>query len=148
MTQPVEPFATIDEQIDILASRGLTLDRAVAEQWLQSVGYYRLRGCWYPCCKPGVVSGAGRLSRSVPGASSGYGVRLYEFDRKLSTLTHDGIERVELALRSHLSYVIGANRPLANRDVTLFRPTFEHRVWITTARIRGSADRARCHSES
>jgi abortive infection bacteriophage resistance protein len=44
VTQPLKPFASIDEQIDVLASRGLVLDQAVAEQWLQSVGYYRLSG--------------------------------------------------------------------------------------------------------
>lgn len=145
MTLSVKPFATIDEQIDVLASRGLALDRAVAEQWLRSVGYYRLSGYWYPYREIGDPQQSGRLDRFVPGASFEDVVRLYEFDRKLRTLIHDGIERVEVALRSHLSYVIGANGPLAYRDATLFRPTFEHRAWIATARIR--ADRARRHSE-
>ncbi len=47
-TKPVKPFATIDEQIDVPASRGLVLDRATAEQWPRNVVYYRLSGYWYP----------------------------------------------------------------------------------------------------
>ncbi|WP_336632525.1 MULTISPECIES: Abi family protein [unclassified Microbacterium] len=43
---------------------------------------------------------------------------LSELDRKLRTLVHDAIERVEATLRSHLSDVIGSVRPLAYRDAT------------------------------
>lgn len=39
---------------------------------------------------------------------------LYEFDRKLRTLLHDAIERVEVGLRSHLSYHVGRIGPLAH----------------------------------
>ena len=48
MTQPVKPFTTIEEQIDVLTARGLVLDKTAATQWLRSVGYYRLSGYWYP----------------------------------------------------------------------------------------------------
>lgn len=145
MTQPVKPFATIDEQIDVLASRGLTLDRATAEQWLRSVGYYRLSGYWYPYREIGDPHQLDRLDHFVPGTSFDDVVRLYEFDRKLRTLIHDGIERVEVALRSYLSYRIGSLGPLSYRDAAVFRPTFDHSAWLATARIR--TDRARRHSE-
>ncbi|MFT4234232.1 MAG: Abi family protein [Microbacterium sp.] len=72
-------------------------------------------------------------------------MHLYEFDRKLRTLIHDGIERVEVALRSHLSYRIDSIGPLAYRDATAFRPTFDHSAWLTTAGMRTA--RARRHSE-
>ena len=71
--------------------------------------------------------------------------RLYEFDRKLRTLIHDGIERVEVALRSHLSYVIGETGPLAYKNASRFRSTFDHAGWLETARNR--AERAKRHSE-
>lgn len=145
MTKPLKPFATIDEQIDVLASRGLELDPAVADQWLRSIGYYRLSGYWYPYREIGDPRRADRLDHFVRGASFDDVVRLYEFDRKLRTLIHDGIERVEVALRSHLSYRIGSIGPLAYRDATAFRPTFDHGAWLATARIR--TDRARRHSE-
>lgn len=145
MTQPLKPFASIDEQIDVLASRGLGLDRAVAEQWLRSVGYYRLSGYWYPYREFSDDTGRVRRDDFVADASFDVVVRLYEFDRKLRTLIHDGIERIEVALRSHLSYRIGSIGPLAYRDAAICRPTFDHDAWMATARIR--VDRARRHSE-
>ncbi len=145
VTQPVKPFASIDEQVDVLASRGLALDRTVAEQWLRSVGYYRLSGYWYPYREIGDPSQQARRDHFVPGAGFDDVVRLYEFDRKLRTLIHDGIERIEVALRSHVSYRIGSIGPLAYRDTSIFRPTFDHDIWLATARLR--AARARRHSE-
>lgn len=145
MTQPLKPFASIiDEQIDVLILRGLTLDQAVAEQWLRSVGYYRLSGYWYPYRDFADGTGVRRESFSAD-ASFDDVIRLYEFDRKLRTLIHDGIERIEVALRSHLSYLIGSIGPLAYRDAVTFRPTFDHAAWIATARVR--VGRARRHSE-
>lgn len=145
MTQPIKPFATIDAQIDLLTSRGLVLDRVVAQQWLRSVGYYRLSGYWYPYRNTGDSPNEGRFDSFVPDATFNDVVQLYEFDRKLRTLIHDGVERIEVALRSHLSYLIGENGPLAYRDATMFRPSFNHSDWLVTARKR--ADRARRHSE-
>ena len=107
MAKPVKRFSTIDEQINVLTSRGLALDHAVADQWLRNVGYYRLSGYWYPYREIDDQPGGRRLDHFIAGASFDDVVRLYEFDRKLRTLLHDGIERVEVTLRSHLSYLIG-----------------------------------------
>lgn len=142
----VKPFTTIDEQIDILASRGLALDRVTAGQWLRSIGYYRLSGYWYPYREIGDPHRRDRLDHFTPDANFDDVVRLYEFDRKLRTLIHDGIERVEVSLRSHVSYLIGSNGPLNYRDPTMFRPDFDHPTWLATARTR--VDRARRHSKS
>lgn len=144
MAQPVKPFATIDEQIDVLITRGLVLDRKAAAQWLKSVGYYRLSGYWYPY-RQSAAAEAARRDEFIEGADFEDVVRLYEFDRKLRTLIHDGIERVEVALRSHVSYVLGSQGPLAYRNAATFRPTFDHAAWLATARVR--ADRARRHSQ-
>lgn len=145
MAQPVKPFASIGEQIDVLASRGLALDRSTAEQWLQSIGYYRLSGYWYPYRELDLSRQSGRLDRFVPDANFEDVARLYEFDRKLRTLIHDGIERVEVALRSQLSNALGSIGPLAYRDASMFRPVFGHTSWLVTARLR--VDRARRHSD-
>lgn len=145
VTQPVKPFSTIDEQINILTSRGLALDHSVAGQWLRNVGYYRLSGYWYPYREIDDQPGGRRLDHFIAGASLDDVVRLYEFDRKLRTLLHDGIERVEVTLRSHLSNLIGALGPLSYRDQALFRPNFDHAAWLETARTH--AKRARHHSE-
>lgn len=141
----VKPFATIDEEVDVLTSRGLVLDRCDAAQWLRSVGYYRLSGYWYPYRELDDRQQQRRLDRFVLGTSLDEVVRLYEFDRKLRTLIYDGIERVEVALRSHLSYRIGSIGPLAYRDAAVFRPSFDHRAWSAAARIR--VERSRRRSE-
>lgn len=146
MTQPVKPFANIEEQIGILESRGLSLDRTIAEQWLRSVAYYRLSGYWYPYRELANPPSLGRLDRFIPGASFSDVVGLYEFDRKLRTLIHDAIERVEVALRSHLSYQIGSIGVLAYKNPDMFRPTFDHSEWLSTARTR--TNRAFRHNES
>jgi len=145
VTQPVKPFANIKEQIGILESRGLALDRTFAEQWLRSVAYYRLSGYWYPYREPATPPQQGRHDRFIPGASFSDVVGLYEFDRKLRTLIHDAIERVEVALRGPLSNQIGSIGALAYRNPDMFRPSFDHGEWLSTARIR--TNRARRHSE-
>lgn len=61
---------------------------------------------------------------------------LYEFDRKLRTLVHDGIERIEIALRTRVGEWIVARGPLAYEAKDLFRPDFDHKSWLTTARRR------------
>ncbi|MHA3683169.1 Abi family protein [Leucobacter sp. HY1908] len=143
MTKPLKSFASIDEQIDVLSARGLTLERDIAKQWLQSVGYYRLSGYWYPYREMGGQEH--RLDSFIADASFDEVARLYEFDRKLRTLIHDGIERVEVALRSHISYHLGSLGPIEYQDPAIFRPSFNHAGWIATARVR--AARARRHSE-
>lgn len=143
MTQPLKPFATIDEQIDVLGARGMSLEHDVAAQWLQNVGYYRLSGYWYPYRMPGTAT-AVRNDSFSEGADFGDVARLYEFDRKLPTLIHDGIDRVEVAMQSNVSYVLGAQGPLACRSPDAFRPSFDHAGWLATARMR--ANRARRYS--
>lgn len=145
MTHQVKPFTTIEEQINILVSRGLALDHAVADQWLRNIGYYRLSGYLYPYRATTDPQNIERLDKFARGANLDDVVRLYEFDRKLRTLIHDGIERVEVTLRSHLSYLIGSHSALAYQDHTMFRPSFDHREWLRAARAR--ANRARRYSE-
>lgn len=107
------------------------------------LGYYRLSGYWYVYKE--LDSHGDRADTFLPGTSFPDITALYEFDRKLRTLLHDAIERVEVGLRSHLSYHLGRIDPLAHEDATLFRPGFDHSTWHSVARRRIS--RARKHSE-
>ena len=61
---------------------------------------------------------------------------MYEFDRKLRTLVHDGIERIEIALRTRVGEWIVTHGPLAHQEKNLFRPDFDHKTWLKTARRR------------
>ena len=42
-----KPFATFDDQVDLLLSRGMQGDKAVIRTHLVDVGYYRLSGYWH-----------------------------------------------------------------------------------------------------
>lgn len=137
---PLKRYLTIDEQIDLLRTRGMDLD-GEPERWLGAVNYYRLSGYWY--IYRTLTTDNGKLVRSdafMHGTKFSGITALYEFDRKLRTLVHDGIERVEVALRSQVSYVVGAKDPLAHETPDHFRPDFDHAGWI--AKARGRVDRS------
>lgn len=134
--EPLKRYLTIDEQIELLRSRGMELD-GDPERWLAAVNYYRLSGYWY--IYRTLTTEDGRLARSddfAGDAKFSAITALYEFDRKLRTLVHDGIERIEVALRSQVSYVLGAKDPLAHEDPRFFRPDFDHATWIAKAKGR------------
>lgn len=121
----------------------MAVDPELANQWLASVGYYRLSGYWYPYRR---LQSGHRSDSFTPGVAFADVVALYEFDRKLRTLVHDGMERVEVSLRAHLNETIGAIGPLAYLDSSNFRPSFDHSSWLTTVQKR--VDRARRSNEA
>lgn len=134
MKKPVKPSATLEQHIKRLRSRGMQVDVPLARQWLENVSYYRLSAYWYPAR---LFEATGKRSdRYVEGTSFSHAVELYEADRKLRTLIHDGIERVEIATRTRLGELLCANDPLAYTNPTRFRPTFDHDRWMATAKKR------------
>lgn len=143
--EALKRFSTIDQQLQLLESRGLQVDSRQARRWLVAVGYYRLSGYWYTYRRTEQAS-ATRSDSFTGGVKFDDIARLYEFDRKLRTLLFDGTERVEVALRSSLGYVLGQRTPLAYRDRSAFRSTFDHAAWLGLAERR--ADRARRHNDS
>lgn len=143
--RPVKSSTTISEQIDLLKSRGLELEEDTARQWLASVGYYRLSGYWYPYRQFSSDTVSQRVDQFPPEVSFDHVVRLYEFDRKLRTLIHDGVERIEVALRAQISMELSAINPMAYENPANFRPSFEHQKWLATARRRVA--RAHGHSD-
>lgn len=49
MHDDVKAYRTYEEQVDLLAGRGMAIgDRGKAIATLQRVNYYRLSGYWYP----------------------------------------------------------------------------------------------------
>ena len=56
MESYTKPFLTIDQQLDLIASRGLDIgDRDYAADCLKNIGYYRLSGYWYPLRESALV---------------------------------------------------------------------------------------------
>lgn len=136
MQKPLKPYLPTADLIQKLTDRGMALDPGLAERWLDVVGYYRLSGYWYTYRKLDPAGGIQRLDTFLPGTSFGDIAALYEFDRKLRGHMLDGLERVEVALRSSLNEELGALGPLACTDPANFRPDFDHGSWLDTAERR------------
>ncbi len=130
MSKPVKRAATIAQHIDLLRSRGMQVDTDVASQWLSFVSYYRLSAYWYPARH--VSAHDVRQDTFTLGTRFSDAVALYEADRKLRALVHDGMERVEIAMRTRIGEALTATDPLAYTDPQRFRPTFNHKKWMTT----------------
>ncbi len=97
MPKSLKPATTAAQQIALLRFRGMEVEHNLAEQWLSNVGYYRLSAYWYPAW---LSHGDSQHDKFRPGTSFAHAVELYEADRKLRTLIHDGVERVEVAMRT------------------------------------------------
>ena len=101
----------------------------LATQWLTNVSYYRLSAYWFPARRIDSLGNEYYCEHSTFTDA----VRLYEADRKLRTLIHDGIERIEVTMRTRLGErlcVSGSNpTPISYQDPTLFRTDFNHTHW-------------------
>lgn len=134
MTKQVKPAATIEQHVDLLRSRGMKVDVALAHQWLANVSYYRLSAYWYPARI--MESNGRRRDNFLPGTTFKAAVDLYEADRKLRTLVHDGMERVEITMRTRIGEALCIDDPLGYADPDHFRPSFDHQKWMSTAHRR------------
>ena len=81
---------------------------------------------------------------SFPGADFADVVALYEADRKLRTLIHDGMERIEVGLRSRLTSLLCRDNALGYQERRFYRSGFDLDGWLRTARRR--VDRAGAHN--
>lgn len=138
-------YTTIPQQIAILRSRGMTLDKIEATAWLEHVGYYRLSGYWYPYRQPAALPQQ-RLDQFMPRTDFHDIATLYEFDRKLRGLIFDGVERLEVALRAQMATHVAAISPPAYRDRTTFRTSFAFQQWLATVDSR--IERAKVRNDS
>ena len=144
MEAQVKQPTTLEEQLELLSKRGMSLDKPLALQWLSNVSYYRLSGYWYPYrvrAENGDQKHPVRLDDFVDGTSFCEVASLYEFDRKLRTLVYDGIERIEVALRTRVGEWITQHGALAYRESSLFREGFDHVAWL--ARVYSRVARAK-----
>lgn len=119
-----KPALSFEQQYDLLENRGLTMvDRLRALRWLKHVSYYRLSAYLLPF-KTGENFNPGTTFEQV--------TALYVFDRKLRLTILDGIERIEVALRTALTYELAhAYGPFGYTDARNFDPGFDHDVMMT-----------------
>ncbi len=95
---------TIEQQINLLESRGLTIsDKEKAKEILEDVGYYRLGFYLFPFEKsyPDLDN---RTHEYVEGATFEDVVNLYYFDCDLRLLLMRYLNRIEIAFRTSIIY--------------------------------------------
>jgi abortive infection bacteriophage resistance protein len=95
-----KPPITLTEQVQKLKNRGLVIDEeAKAENYLSNISYYRLRAYTYPFQDNAHLDQPFKTAISFDEI-----IELYVFDRKLRLLLFDGIEKIEIALRTQIIY--------------------------------------------
>lgn len=126
-----KPWLSLDQQIERLRTHGLVIDDdARAAQVLSSIGYYRLTGYLYPFRRSESFEdeeGQHRVrifSDYRPGTHLAHAEEIIDFDRRLRMLVLDGMERVEVAIRMRMGYVLGRRSPFAHEDPTSFTTAF------------------------
>lgn len=119
-----KPALTFEDQLGLLRKRGLAIrDPERALRWLSNVSYYRLSAYFLPF-KDGENFRVGTDFNDIAG--------VYIFDRKLRLLMLDAIERVEVAIRTAVTYQIAHTYgPIGHTDPGNFSPDFEHSRFLT-----------------
>ena len=133
---------TFDQQLDLLKQRGMTVaDDAYALRRLATISYYRLSGYWYP--KRQISPSNGELLNDFrPNTTFSQVIELYEFDRELRLLVLDAIERIEISIRTQMTYHFGhTHGAFGHTDKNNFHPRFDHQKWLSS--IESEADRSR-----
>lgn len=133
---------TIDEQIALLAERGLDVSsEELTRRWLKTVGYYRLSAYWLPYELPPEADQT-RSKQFRPGVRFEDVVDIYTFDRKLRLLVTEAIERIEISVRSRwtnrLALKHGAH---AHMKPSLFVSGWNHARMIASLSDRAGESR-------
>jgi len=93
---------TYEQQISLLKKRGLIIpDEARASRYLQQISYFRLSAYFLPYQKI--------KDQFNEGIEFDLILDNYKFDRELRLLVFDCIERVEIAIRAQMIYILAHN---------------------------------------
>lgn len=131
--EDAKPFKEYRELVATLEQRGMTVtDPERAARKISQVGYYRLSGFWYPCreiefdvnrdtAKP--YGKPKRLNQFLPATDFDEIFKLYTLDKRLRLLLLDGIERIEVNLKTVLAHELGKVDELAYQNPAFINPT-------------------------
>jgi abortive infection bacteriophage resistance protein len=111
-----KPATSLDEQVDLLIDRGMTVaHREQAKSLLQHLNYYRLSGYWLP------FEASHNPHQFQAGTDFDQIIDLYVFDRELRLLVLDAIERIEVSVRTQWAHHLATKYgPHAHLDSSLF----------------------------
>ena len=94
-----KPAYTITDQIALLKQRGMFFDNeTLAYDLLKDISYYRLKGYWWD------TQSDTQQHLFQPDTYFEDIIERYNFDRKLRQILFDGIEQIEIAVRTKLIY--------------------------------------------
>ena len=115
------------EQIKLLKNRGLIIENEEeAISFLSKVNYYRFSGYSYLF--------RSKEDKFLPDTTFDTIVSLYEFDRNLRLLVLDGIERIEIHIRTLVAYRLGHSLgAFGYCDSSHFKKKKEHKEWLEKA---------------
>lgn len=144
MSRYNKPYLTFEQQLELLKSRGLKVTNdSTALEYLRRLGYYRLSGYWYPCRKllPLLEQQTKpirprRLDEFLPSSQFQDVVALYVFDKKLRLLILDAIERIEVAFRVDIAYLLGEKDPFAYTNPNLLHGHFTKKLDTKTGKTK------------
>jgi abortive infection bacteriophage resistance protein len=127
-----KPPLTYKQQLEQLQVRGLEIpDQQKAEHDLSKISYYRLSGYWYPFRERNNPQKQ-VTDTFIAGANFEDAVKLYEFDRQLRLIILNVIERLEVHLRTTLTYHLAHKYGgFCHTEPLNFHPKFEHQKWLT-----------------
>ena len=91
------------DQITLLKKRGLSFnDEVKALHLLQNISYYRLSGYWYPL----LADKQNHIFK--PGSTFEVAYKIYKFDSELRKLVIAELEKIEVAVRTQVTYVLSS----------------------------------------
>jgi len=94
-----KPPFTIADQIALLKQRGMLFqNETIATQFLTNISYYRLKGYWWDMQEDTA------LHNLKPNSYFEDAINRYNFDRNLRLILFDAIERIEIGLRTKMTY--------------------------------------------
>lgn len=118
---------SFEEQLHLLEERGLKVqDKKRALAYLERIGYYRLSAYWYPFKTMGSDK---RNNTFLENSSFEEALNLYVFDKRLRLLALDALERIEVALRVDIAYLLGERDIFAHMNRDNFDSRFQYSDW-------------------
>ena len=94
-------FIQHEAQIALLKARGLQFaDENKTSHLLKNISYYRFSGYWYPL----LADKQQHIFKSDANFETAF--NLYKFDRELRQLAISELEKIEVAVRSKMAYVL------------------------------------------
>ena len=131
MSRPYnKPALTFEEQITRLITRGLIVENKLqAISKLSTISYYRLSAYWYPFRARDAFKHV--TDTFISNTTLNECFNLYEFDRKLRLLVLDAIERIEVAVRTKVTYLLAYTYgAFGHCEPINFHSKFAHKEWL------------------